>query len=94
MRRSRLALQRLMPLNHYTTKASPKMDAQVVYITSSDIADLGEHATFVVSTPTAVEIFIWIMSPLLSQRQVSMLQTERNIMILHIRLEAYSLLRH
>ena len=49
----------------------------------SDVAVQGAQAAFVGSTLTEVEIFIWIMPPLLSKRQVSLLQIERILIILH-----------
>ena len=44
---------------------------------------LGAHAAFVGSTPTEVEIFIWIMSPLWSKKTSVAATDERNIIILH-----------
>ena len=41
------------------------------------------HAAFVGSTPTEVEIFIWIMSPLWSKKTSVAATDERNIIILH-----------
>ena len=48
-----------------------------------DVAVLGAHAAFVDSTPTEVEIFIWIMSPLWSKKTSVAATDERNIIILH-----------
>ena len=67
-------------LNHYTIEASPKKDAQVAYIRTLDAA---VHAVFVGSTPTEVEILIWIMSPLWSKKTSVAAKDERNIIILH-----------
>ena len=44
---------------------------------------LGAHAAIVGSTPTEVEIFIWIMSPLWSKKTSVAATDERNIIILH-----------
>ena len=44
---------------------------------------LGAHAAFVGSTPTEVEIFIWIMSSLWSKKTSVAATDERNIIILH-----------
>ena len=44
---------------------------------------LGAHAAFVGSTPTEVEIFIWIMSPLWSKKTSVAATDARNIIILH-----------
>ena len=52
-------------LNHYTTEASPKKDAQVACIMTPDTA---VHSVYGVPTPTEVKIFIWIMSPLWSKK--------------------------
>ena len=41
------------------------------------------YAAFVGSTPTEVEIFIWIMSPLWSKKTSVAATDERNIIILH-----------
>ena len=46
----------------------------VLWLRTSDVAVLGAHAATLGSNPTEVEIFIWIMSPLWSNRQVSLLQ--------------------
>ena len=50
---------------------------------TSDVAVLGAHAVFVGSTPTEVEIFIWIMSPLWWKKTSVAATDERNIIILH-----------
>ena len=44
---------------------------------------VGARATFVGSTPTEVEIFIWILSPLWSKKTCVAATDERNIIILH-----------
>ena len=44
---------------------------------------LGAHAAFVGSTPTEVEIFIWIMSPLWSKKTSVAATDKRNNVILH-----------
>ena len=46
----------------------------------SDVAVLGAHIAFVGSTHTEVEIFIWIMSPLWSERQVLLIQTNQHVL--------------
>ena len=47
------------------------------------ISMLGAHAAFVGPTPTEVEIFIRIMSPLWSKKTSVAATDERNIIILH-----------
>ena len=44
---------------------------------TSDVAALGAHATFVDSTPTKVEILIWIMSPLYNKTNVTATDQEK-----------------
>ena len=50
---------------------------------------LGAHPAFVGSTPTEVEIFIWIMSPLWSKKTSVAASEARNIIILHRKIANY-----
>ena len=56
---------------------------QCARLALQQIAVLGAHAAFMGSTPTEVEIFIWIMSPLWSKKTSVAATDERNIIILH-----------
>ena len=53
----------------------------VNWLRTPDVAVLSIHAASVGSPATEVEIFIWIMT-FCTKRQMSLLQTERNVIIL------------
>ena len=62
----------------------------VQWLRTSDVAVLGAHAAFVGSTPTEIEIFIWIMSPVWSKKTSVAATDERNIIILHRKYYAFT----